>query len=81
MEKLEVHIQRGVVIGRVIEVKATNYPEPGFQEMKQRIGGAQTCNGMFSDRLSHNIARNRTFEPLVPPLRLLLPPFAASTNR
>src|SRR5713226_5080630 len=27
-----------------------------------------------SDRLSHNIARIRTFEPLVPPLRLSLPP-------
>jgi len=24
MEKLEVHIQRGVVIGRVVELKATN---------------------------------------------------------
>jgi hypothetical protein len=28
MEKLEVHIQRGAVIGRVVELKATNYPEP-----------------------------------------------------
>ena len=36
---------------------------------------------LASDRLSCSTAGIGSFEPLVPPLWLLLPPFAASTNR
>lgn len=50
-------------------------PETAFLEMKQCV------DALSSERLSCNTAGIRSFEPLVPPLRLLLPPFAASTNR
>src|SRR6266436_1835503 len=50
-------------------------PETAFLEMKQCV------DALSSDRLWCNTAGIRSFEPWVPPLRLLLPPFAASTNR
>jgi hypothetical protein len=34
-----------------------------------------------AQRPTHDTAGIRSFEPLVPPMKLLLPPFAASTNR
>jgi hypothetical protein len=36
---------------------------------------------MSSSRLSRNTAGIRSFDPLAPPLRFLLPPLAASTKR
>src|SRR5438552_11287488 len=50
-------------------------PETAFLEMKQCV------DALSSDRLWCNTAGIRSFEPWVPPLRLLLPPFAASTIR
>jgi hypothetical protein len=44
-------------------------------------GVKQCVYALSCDRLSCNTAGIRSFEPLVPPLKLLLPPFAASTNR
>src|ERR1700686_1418398 len=57
-------------------------PHPLWVTTREAIRQLRTPQRpMSSDRLWCNTAGIRSFEPWVPPLRLLLPPFAASTNR
>jgi hypothetical protein len=62
------------MISGVIVHVAPHGPETAFLEMKQCV------DALSSEQLWCNTAGIHSFEPWVPPLRLLLAPFAASTN-